>query len=276
MTYQGERARAVTAGDAGGRQRCFEVSKIRVGADGRVCDVLWAEVNAASDQAAYAAIVSPAAEVIDAIHDGAQVAAVFPASAVKLPERRFVIFDHEDGSECIGLDAPPSPGRDLSDMVRLDNYQGREGRLPCSGGSGGPGDVHGRDRTHRGQRPAAQQRNQPGRLLAGGGMRTFAVSKVGLDVDGRVTRVLWGRVDTVRNAWATPEVVAPVAEAVEALSAGDQVFALFPSIHGHLPERRFVIADYDGGLKTIVLDGPPTHEREVHDMDRINPQRTGP
>lgn len=102
-------------------------------------------------------------------------------------------------------------------------------------------------------------------------MTTFAVSKVGLDAAGRVTQVFWGRVDTHLNAWAGDEVLVPVAEAVNALEAGDRVFALFPSIHGHLPERQFVVADYDGGIRTIVLSGPATHEREIHDMDRIDP-----
>lgn len=100
-------------------------------------------------------------------------------------------------------------------------------------------------------------------------MTTFAVSKVQLDADGRITAVFWGQVDTGKNAWATPEVVAPVAAAVDALNAGDHVFALFPSAHGHVPDRRFVVADYDDGRKTIVLDGPATHEREVHDMERL-------
>jgi hypothetical protein len=102
---------------------------------------------------------------------------------------------------------------------------------------------------------------------------TYAVSKVELDGDGRVIAVLWGRVDTFKNTWATPEVVAPVADAVHALNAGDRVFALFPSVHGHLPERRFVVADYDDGRQTIVLDGPATHEREIHDMDRLSAPR---
>ena len=102
-------------------------------------------------------------------------------------------------------------------------------------------------------------------------MKTFAVSKVALDAAGRVTDVLWGRVDTRKNAWATPEVVAPVAAAVAALHAGDQVFALFPSVHGHLPDRRFVVADYEGGYDTIVLAGPTAYEREIHDMDRLVP-----
>jgi len=104
---------------------------------------------------------------------------------------------------------------------------------------------------------------------------SFAVSKVGLDADGRVIRVLWGRVGTLRNAWSMSEVMAPVSEAVNALDAGDQVFALFPSIHGRLPDRRFIVADHDGGLKTIVLDGPTAHEREIHDMDRIAPECKG-
>ena len=105
-------------------------------------------------------------------------------------------------------------------------------------------------------------------------MTTFAVSKVRLDDAGRVTGVLWGRVDTDKNAWASVEVVAPVAEAVDALDAGDQVFALFPSIHGHLPDREFVVADYDGGRKTIVLKGPTAYEREIHDMDRLDGPRS--
>lgn len=101
-------------------------------------------------------------------------------------------------------------------------------------------------------------------------MSTFAVSKVRLDPAGRITALLWGRVDTDRNTWATPEVVVAVAQAVDALSGGDLVFALFPSTHGHMPDRQFVIADYGGGRKTIVLDGPTAYEREVHDMDRLD------
>ena len=48
-----------------------------------------------------------------------------------------------------------------------------------------------------------------------------------------------------------------------------QVFALIPTTHGHLPERRFIVVDYDSGWETIALDGPSTYEREIHDMDRL-------
>ena len=102
-------------------------------------------------------------------------------------------------------------------------------------------------------------------------MKTFAVSKVRLDKDGRVTDVCWGEVDTHKNDWAEPERVSPVVDAVRAIHDGHHVFALFPSTHGHLPERRFIVVDYDSGWETIALDGTPTHEREVHDMERLAP-----
>jgi len=102
-------------------------------------------------------------------------------------------------------------------------------------------------------------------------MKVFAVSKVRLDADGRITHVYWGEVNIRKNDWAAPETIVPVADAVRAIHDGDPVFALFPSTHGHLPDRRFIVVDYDSGWETISLDGPPTHEREVHDMERLAP-----
>jgi len=96
-----------------------------------------------------------------------------------------------------------------------------------------------------------------------------AVSEVRLDAGGRIVAVRWGEVDIARNDWSGPEVIAPVAAVVAALNAGEPVFALFPSEHGHVPERHFIVVDYDDGRQAIALDGPATHEREVHDMGRI-------
>lgn len=121
MTYKGERAR-VMASEKG---RCFEVSKVRIGADGHVSEVLWSEVGGGSDRDVGARALASAAEVVDAIHDGAQVAAIFPASEAvhpkHRPERLFVIVEHEDGRECIAFEGAPSPCRDLADMVGLDD-----------------------------------------------------------------------------------------------------------------------------------------------------------
>jgi hypothetical protein len=117
MTYQGERARPMDNEN----QRVFEVSKVRIGSDGHVSDVLWTEVGGTSDQAVGVRVVAPVGDVVDAIHDGAQVAAVFSASKERLPDRLFVVVEHEDGRECIAFGDAPSPGRNLADMVSLDN-----------------------------------------------------------------------------------------------------------------------------------------------------------
>jgi hypothetical protein len=223
--------------------RHFEVSKVRIGPDGHVSDVLWGEVNAASDLEVGAPVVATVAEVVDAIRDGANVAAVFTMGD-PLPKRMFLVVEQSDGSGQIAIDGPPSPGRNARDMERLGDHN--ESPLDSQIGE------------YQSKKPK-NSRSQ-----------TFAVSKVQLDSDGRITDVLWGRVETNKNTWATPLALAPVAAVVGALRNGDQVFALFPSVHGHLPERRFVVADYDGGRNTIVLDGPTASEREVHDMDRLD------
>jgi hypothetical protein len=100
--------------------RCFEVSKVRIGPDGHVSDVLWGEVDAGSDRVVGARVVATAAEVVDAIHDGAQVTAVF-SSKDPLPERIFVVVEHDDGRECIAFDGGPSPGRNVTNMGNLDD-----------------------------------------------------------------------------------------------------------------------------------------------------------
>jgi len=115
MTYQGERARPM----ASEQGRFFEVSKVRVGPDGRVSDVLWVEVDAGSDRDVGARVLATASEVVDAIHDGAQVVAVF-STQDPLPERMFVVVEEEAGGEYISFDGTPSPGRNLADLDRLD------------------------------------------------------------------------------------------------------------------------------------------------------------
>ena len=245
MSYRGLHAR--TADDES--TRVFEVSKVRLAAQGRVSDVLWAEVDGRTDRKVGERSLAPVADVIDALHSGARVAAVFARHGGRRPERCFVVTRYEDGGEAIGLDGAPSPGRELGDIEPLDAID-----TAASTPVGAPA-----------SQPVARRPDAS----------VFAVSRVALDADGRVVSVLWGRVDTVKNDWASDEVVAPVREVVQALHAGHAVFALFASAQGHLPQRRFVAVDYDDGRQTIALDGPATHEREVHDMDRLvaNAQR---
>ena len=97
-------------------------------------------------------------------------------------------------------------------------------------------------------------------------MKVHAVAKVRLDADGRVTGVEWGPVNTESNDWHTEPQIADVAEVVAALEHGEDVFALFPTSHGMMPMPALSRRRYDNGWKTVNLDGPPTHEHEIHDM----------
>ena len=116
MTYQGERARPMAA-EYG---RCFEVSKVRIGADGHVSDVLWSEVETGSDRVLGARVLATDAEVVDAIHDGAQVAAVFPSKDL-LPERSSMVTGYTAGKGCITFGGGPPTGRNVTDMGSLDD-----------------------------------------------------------------------------------------------------------------------------------------------------------
>ena len=77
MTYQGARARPLASENG----RLFEIYKVRIDQDGHVSDVLWSELHTASDQHVGVRAVASAGDVVDAIHDGAQVCAVFPSKA---------------------------------------------------------------------------------------------------------------------------------------------------------------------------------------------------
>lgn len=238
MTYRGERSRELPTEQG----RVFEVSRVRLTADGQVLDVLWGEVNPASGLNVGAAVQATAAEVMDAIHDGAGVVALFNMSGSRLQKRPLVIVLQPEGGERLTFEGPPIQGNELVDLRR---FEPLDARSPAN-------------------------RITPNHMHSKARVPTYAVSKVRLDADGRITAVLWGTVDPLTNDWAAPEAVVPVGVVASALMAGHQVFALFPSTLGHLPDRQFVVADYDGVRTTIVLDGPATHEREVHHMDHLD------
>ena len=111
--YQG--ARAQTAANA--VHRVFAVSKVRLDTHGGIKEVLWAEVNAKSNLSVSAAVKAPVSEVVDAIHAGHDVIAVFEAGHAT--RRAFVIVDHSDGHETVTLDGPDATGRDIRDIAAL-------------------------------------------------------------------------------------------------------------------------------------------------------------
>lgn len=97
----------------------------------------------------------------------------------------------------------------------------------------------------------------------------YAVSQVRLDDRSRVSEIVWGEIDTANNRWATDEMRAHVADAVDAIHNGDPVFALFPGDDGHAPQRRFIAVEHEDGEESIVLEGSAGSLPDLETMDRI-------
>jgi hypothetical protein len=246
MTYEGIRARSIATEE----RRVFEVSSIQLDSKGWPAHVLWAEVSPASNLNVCKPFMVPVADVVNALQDGAQVLTTCLPPYNHLPSRHLIVLERDGNPASITLASrsgqPSHTGAtpDLGSIAILKPELGSSAKFA----------HHSQERTSA----------------------TFAVSRVALDAEGRITELLWGPVDTIKNDWAGPEVVVPVAQAVALLRRGGHVFALFPSEHGHLPDRRFKVANYDDGRQTLVLDGPTAYERDIHDMDRLNPVHSEP
>ncbi len=238
MTYQGARSRPAQSET----KRFFSVSKVRLDAEGFATQVLWSEVDSKSNLDVGNPVVVPVGEVVDALREGAQVRVAFLPPHTQLPDQTLEVVGRANGSETVAL--AKRPGLAPALLASLHDIA------------------------------ALGDRAQPKKTLSGFSSHrrahgVYAVSKVGLDPDGRITHVRWGRVDTAKNQWIGTETVVPAADAVAALRAGDQVFALFASANGHMPERQFTSVDYEDGRQTIVLQGAPIAGHEIHDMDRL-------
>ncbi len=239
MAYKGTRARPAE----GETNRHFCVSRIRLNDDGFATHVLWSEVDSRTNLDVTEPLVAPVSDVVDALHDGAQVRVVLAPPHTALPVQTLEVVCRADGTQTLALARRPgvAPVRQASlrDIATLDDADAQLKKRLFS---------------------FSTQR----RVRA-----VYAVSRVGLDSDGRVTHVQWGRVDTATNLWIGAELLAPAADVVAALQAGDQVFALFATPNGYLPGRQFTSVEYDDGRQTIALHGDPKAGKEIRDMERV-------
>jgi hypothetical protein len=97
------------------------------------------------------------------------------------------------------------------------------------------------------------------------------VSKIRLDCDGNVAKVYWSVVDLASNEQASPEVLAPVREVVEAIQAGNDVVALFDNtVPARFQERRFVVVQRGDGAKSVGLRGPVVPTQQLCDMAKLD------
>ncbi|MEO8936941.1 MAG: hypothetical protein ABI277_18930 [Burkholderiaceae bacterium] len=120
MSLEGARARPQD--DETGR--VFAISKVRLNDAGMITDVLWTEINAKSNLDVGASVIVPVADVVDAIHDGASVSAVFPSRFGAVPDHAFEVIEFTNGGETIDLVASLDGGARrraaLTDLDRLD------------------------------------------------------------------------------------------------------------------------------------------------------------
>ena len=97
----------------------FAVSKVRTDGEGYVTEVFWGVVDTKSNRWVSPEVTAPAAAVLDAIHNGDQVVALFPATDGYKPERQFVVMQHTGGRESLALEGRPTPRREIQDIDPL-------------------------------------------------------------------------------------------------------------------------------------------------------------
>ena len=101
------------------RNRVFAVSAVRLDAAQHVVEVLSAEVDEKSNLGVSTAVRATASDVINAIHAGQQILAVFPKTRGHRPDRSFVVLEHDNGSETLALAGSNARDRQLGDLAAL-------------------------------------------------------------------------------------------------------------------------------------------------------------
>ena len=97
------------------------LSKIRLDCDGNVAKVYWSVVDLASNEQVSPEVLAPVREVVEAIHAGNDVVALFDNTVpARLQKRRFVVVQRGNGAESVGLRGPVVPTQELCDMQKLD------------------------------------------------------------------------------------------------------------------------------------------------------------
>lgn len=98
----------------------YAVSQVRLDARRRVTEVVWGQVDTAGNRWATEEMRAPVADVVEAIHNGDPVFALFRGPDGHGPQRRFVVVEHVDGEESIVLEGGAGSGsHELEAMDRV-------------------------------------------------------------------------------------------------------------------------------------------------------------
>lgn len=97
----------------------FAISKVRLDGAGDVSEVTWGVVDIKSNSWVSPEVKASAAEVLEAIHKGDHVAALFPGEGGYKPEGQFVAVSDGEAGERLVLEGPEHTPLRISDMDRL-------------------------------------------------------------------------------------------------------------------------------------------------------------
>jgi len=97
----------------------YAVSQVRLDDHRRVSEVVWGQVDTSSNRWTTDERRAPVADVVDSIHNGDLVFALFRGVDGHAPQRRFAAIEHDDGEESIVLEGGIGSIHDLDSMDRI-------------------------------------------------------------------------------------------------------------------------------------------------------------
>ena len=98
----------------------YAVSQVRLDDRQRVSEVVWSQIDSVSNRRVTDETHAPVADVVGVIYNGDAVFAIFRGQDAHVPQRRFIVAEHDDGNWSIVLEGVAGPAPDLGAMNRID------------------------------------------------------------------------------------------------------------------------------------------------------------
>lgn len=95
------------------------VAKVRLDDDGRVTGVEWGPVDTLTNEWHTEPQIADVQEVVDALHRGEDVYALFATSHGMMPMRRFRTVTYDNGWQTVNLDGQATHEHEIHDMLHV-------------------------------------------------------------------------------------------------------------------------------------------------------------
>lgn len=95
------------------------VAKVRLDGDGRITGVEWGPVNTETNEWHTEPQIADVSEVVNAVHRGEDVYALFPTAHGMMPMRRFRIVTYDNGWQTVTFDGAVTHEHEIHDMLHV-------------------------------------------------------------------------------------------------------------------------------------------------------------